>query len=246
MTISTLVTVGLLIICHLFVKTEKSKSVVLKSSAILTVILHYSPLWVDFFRTGAAEVASPMILPMYPCNVCMWILLVLSLSKKRERTVYQLFAEGLLWVGTVCGIIGVVFNEAFDSTPTLADWDVLKGMLSHSTMIFGILYLRVGGFMKIRVSNVVGTVCVLLTFVACGLIINLLYLLFDLGEANSMYLQEPPFSAMPWLNTWTIGIAAIMIVFTITALYEYIALRKEERWYTKLKIYFEDRKEKQK
>ncbi len=208
----------------------------LKSAAIITVVLHYSPLWVDFFSTGSAEVASPMILPMYPCNVCMWILLVLSLSKKQERTAFKLFAEGLLWVGTVCGFIGVLFNEAFDSTPTLADWDVLKGMLSHSTMIFGILYLRVDGFMKIRVFNVLGSACVLLTFIACGVLINRLYLLFGLGEANSMFLQEAPFSAMPWLNTWTIGVVGILIIFSLTALYEFLTLTKEERWYTKLKM----------
>ena len=49
-----------------------------------------------------------------------------------------------------------------------------------------------------------------------------------------MYLQEAPFPAMPWLNTWTIGVVAVVIVFSVTALCE-LSLPKEERWYTKLK-----------
>ena len=235
MVISLIVTIGLLILCRLFVKTDKGKEKVLKASAISTVILHYSSLWVDYLTTGSAEVNSVMIFAVYPCNICMWILLVLALCKKRDNIVYRLFATGLFWVGTGCGFIGIFLNENFASNPTLADWDVLKGLLSHSTMLFGTIYLAVSKFARIRVFNVLGAVSVLLVFIADGLFINGLFKAFDLPAKNSMYLQEPPFPSMPWLNTWTIGVCAVLVVFIATALYEQFTLPKEERWYTQLK-----------
>lgn len=246
MVISVIVTAGLLTVCRLYIKTEKGKIAVLKTAAISTVILHYSSLWVDFLTTGEAMVESVMLFAIHPCNICMWILLVLSLCKKRNNTAYRLFSEGLFWVGTVCGFIGILLNENFGNNPTLADWDILKGLLSHSTMIFGTIYLLVGGFVKIRVFNVLSTTCVLLLFIVDGVLINGLYKAFNLSAPNSMYLQQAPFPAMPWLNTWTIGVTAIALVFAITALHELITLPKKERWYTKLKLLNEKRKGEQK
>ena len=234
MVISAVITAGLLVLCRYFVKTDKGKARVLKASAISTVLLHYSSLWVDYISTGSAEVNSVMLFAVYPCNICMWILLALSLCKKRDNVFYALFAEGLFWVGTVCGFIGIFINENYGNNPTLADWDILKGLLSHSTMIFGTIYLLVGKFVKIRVFNVLSVVCVLLLFIVDGLFVNTLFKACDLGSPNSMYLQEAPFPAMPWLNTWTIGVVAVVIVFSVTAFCE-LSLPKEERWYTKLK-----------
>jgi hypothetical protein len=235
--ISYLLIAGILVFCFYKIKQERYKIFILKFSAIITVILHFSSLWVDFFQTGRAEVQSPMLLPIYPCNVCMWLLLVCAFCKNRQGVVYRVLTEYTFWAGVVCGTIGILLNENYASTPSLLDYEVLKGLLSHSTMVLGCLYLLVGGFVKIRVFNTVSAICGLLFFLVDGAIINTLYAVFDLSPCNSMYMLEPPFDTMPWLTPYLMGVVAVLLVFGVTTLYEYLTLPKEERWYNKLKNY---------
>ena len=137
MMISALVSAVLLVVLYKKIKEQSAKEGILKFFAVVTVIIHYSSLWVDYFKSGSATVQSPMLLPIHPCNVCMWLLLISAFVKKREGTLYRLLTEFTFWAGTVCGTIGLVLNENFGNNPTLADYEVLKGMLSHSTMLFG-------------------------------------------------------------------------------------------------------------
>ncbi len=232
MVVSFAITIGLLVLFYFTIKNEKGKRAVLIVAAISTVVLHFSSLWVDFFSTGEAIAQEPMLLPIYPCNVVMWMLLIVSILKKRENNVaYKMLAEFTFYAGVICGIIGIVLNENFANNPNLADWEILKGLLSHSTMIFGCTYLLVGGYVKIRVFNVVSGIVGLIIFLIDGMIINGLYSLFKLDPCNSMYMLENPFPQMPWLSPYLMGLFAVILVFVITAIYEQFALKKEERWY---------------
>ena len=127
----------------------------------------------------------------------------------------------------MCGIIGLVFNANFDSNPTLLDYSVLKGLLSHSTMILGTLFLGVSGLVKIRVRNVLSVVSGLLLFLLIGLGINAIFAKFGIEDCNAMYLQEPPFASMPWLNTAVMGVAGVAVAFIFTVLFEKLALKKK-------------------
>ena len=176
MVISGVLSVVLLVLARKFATEEKTKNNILKFWAIITVVIHYSNLWVDYFAFGGeATVENNHILPVYPCNVVMWMLLVAALMQNKKRLAFQMLGEFCFWVGTVCGVIGIVLNVNFDNTPTLADYDVLKGMLSHSTMLFGCLYLRTGGFIRIRTFNAVSVASGLGVFVLCGMVVNKLY-----------------------------------------------------------------------
>ena len=55
-----------------------------------------------------------------------------------------------------------------------------------------------------------------------------LFRLFDLGDVNAMYLLEPPFEDLPFINTFTIGIAGVVMVIIISTILEFIFLPKEE------------------
>ena len=235
MVITFSLTAVLLIILHYKVTTTTGKVNVLKISAILTVIVHYSSLWVDYFTYGSATVQNTMLLPIYPCNIMMWLLLAVSFVKKREGVAYKFLSEFTCLAGVVCGIIGIVLNENYGNNPSLLNYDIFKGLFSHTTMVFGCLYLKTAGFIKIRVSNVLSVVAGLLLFVIDGVIINTLFAVFNLDSVNSMYLLEPPFANLPFINTGVIGIAGILLIFGLTALYELITLPKEERWYTLIK-----------
>ena len=234
MVISGLVSVLLILTMVRYIKTDNGKTGALKFFAIITVIIHYSSLWVDFFKNGSAEVESVMLLPIYPCNICMWLLVACAFVKRKGGTAYRMLTEFTFWAGTVCGSIGILLNENYDSNPTLLDYDVLKGLLSHSTMIIGCIYLVASGIVKIRVRNVISVVAGLLLFLADGAIVNTLYAVFKLDPCNSMYLLEAPFSNIPWLITPVMGLMGVALAFILTALYEQIFLPREERWYRAL------------
>ena len=235
MVVSGIITLCLLWLMAKYFKSDDKKISALKFFAIITVVIHYSSLWVGFFTNGSAEVASVMLLPIHPCNVCMWLLVACAFVKKREGTVYRILTEYTFWAGCVCGFIGILLNENYDSTPNLLDYDVLKGLLSHSTMVIGCAYLAVSGIVKIRVKNVISVIAGLLFFVVDGTVINTLYAIFKLDPCNSMYLLEAPFSDIPWLITPVMGLMGVAVAFIITALYEQIFLPEEERWYKHLK-----------
>ena len=234
MLVSALITAGLLVLAYFFVQKQESKVRILKIVAVLTVAVHFSSLWVDFFKTGDADVQDSMLLPIYPCNICMWLLLITAFVKKREGVPYTVLAEFTFWAGVVCGSIGIILNENYANTPSLLDYDIFKGLFSHSTMVFGALYLLVGGFVKIRVFNTLSVICGLLFFILDGVVINALFTYFNLGDCNCMYLQENPFPNLPWLSSPVMGMMAVVLVFTITCIYERVTLPLQERWYTKI------------
>lgn len=242
MAISTFFLILCLSLCKRYVKDQRIKDRILKISALLTVAIHYSSLYVDYFSTGSAEVESTMLLPIYPCNVAMWLLLIVAFMKNRRGKLYTILSEFTFYLCIVGGVIGIVFNEVYISTPNLADWDVLNGLLSHSTLLFGGIYLLLGGYINIRVRNVVSVFYGAVLLLADGILIIGMYRLANLDAPNCMYLLENPFPQIKWFNTFVVGGIGVLLVFIITVVYEQIALKEDNRWYHKIKEYVEERK----
>ncbi len=242
MIISALITAGLLILARVFVKEQNSKNKILKIAAIVTVLLHYSNIWVEYLTTGRAEVENNHLFPVYPCNVMMWLLLLAAYRKDKEDTFFVMLAEFVFWGGILCGSIGIIFNFNYDNTPSLLDYDVLKGLVSHSTMLFGCIYVLVGGYIKIRVFNVVSCAVGAMFFLLDGFLVNSIYHIFRLEPVNAMYLLESPFPSMPWFSPILMGVIGLSLLFICLAIYE-TRFPKEERWYHKLKNFREKREE---
>ena len=234
MVISGLISIAILLLMRRFCKTDGSKSVAIRFFAVITVIIHYSSMWVEYLTTGSATADSSMLFPLYACNICMWLLLIVSFTQKRENFVYRTLTEFTFWAGCVCGFIGILLNEQYGYNPNLQDYHILKGLLSHSTMIVGAALLAVLGIVKIRVRNVLSVALGLTLFIAVGATMNALYAHFELPPCNSMYLLSPPYSDLPWLNSGFIGAVALLTAFLLSALYEQIFLPKNERWYARL------------
>lgn len=230
--LSGILTIALLALASMYIHDEKSKNKILLFSAVLTVILHYSNLWVNYFVSGGtATLENNHILPVYPCNVVMWMLLISALIRNKQRLIFSMLSDFCFYVGTICGIFGIVLNFNFDNTPTLADYDVLKGMLSHSTMLFGCLYMRVGGYVKFRVFNIVSIAAGLGIFIVCGQTVNALYEHFGMVAPDGMWLRENPYIGIPPI---ALGFVALLFLFVPLHLWE-LRLPVEERWYTKLR-----------
>lgn len=234
--ITFLITLFVLLILKSKIKKEETKDRTLKMVAVVTVLIHYSSLWVEFVSTGSATIDSNMLFPIYPCNIVMWLLLITAFIKNKQSRFFQIISEFTAYAGIVCGVIGVVINENFFANPNFLDYGIFKGLLSHNTMILGAAYLFTMKYVTIRLkSNMFSAVCGLLFFVVDGLLVNTFFSIFNLPAVNAMYLQQNPFPEIPWLNTFTMGVLAIILLFIFTSIYEYFYYQKEERWYYNVK-----------
>lgn len=231
MAVSFGATAILLIALRLLVKTDRTKNRILKIAAIITVVIHYSNIWVNYFANGGtATVENSHILPVYPCNVVMWMLLAAALIQNKKRLIFRLLSEFCFYGGTICGVLGIVLNVNFGNNPTLADFEILKGLLSHSTMLFGCLYMLVGGYIRIRVFNVLSLLFGLSSFVICGKLVNSLYEHFGMTPPDGMWLESNPYFTT---SPMKLGLLAVGVMFIILHLWE-LHLPKEQRWYKHL------------
>lgn len=232
MIISGVLTVALLALFSRYAKDDHTKNRILRFFAIITVMIHYSDLWVEYFTNGGiAEIENNQILPVYPCNVVMWMLLVASLLKDKKCLLFQLLGEFCFYGGTLCSVFGIVLNFNFDNNPTLADYEVLKGLLSHSTMLVGCLYMLVGRFIKISIFNPVSVAAGLGVFVFCGTAVNALYSACGMEPPDGMWLLSNPYISV---SPMILGLFLVIALFLALALWE-LRLPAEERWYHKLR-----------
>ena len=244
MLISGLITALLLFLAARFVKKESHKSLILKVTAVVTVLIHYSDLVVDFFKnSGDTPIASVHILPVYPCNIIMWMLLILAFIENKKRLIPRLLAEFCLIVGTICGIVGIVLNINYNNSELgLMDYDILKGMLSHSTMLFGCIYIYFCRYFKLGVFNTLSLFAGFLIFVICGLTVDGLYVAHGMEPPDGIFIKEVPYIG---ISSIPLGAALLVVVFGILALLEQ-RLPKEERWYSKIGAFIKSIKNKNK
>lgn len=230
--ISLIIVAGIMAVCKITIKKQSTKDLILKIVALLVVVIHYSSLYVDFFTNGGdAMVENNMILPVYPCNIIMWLLVVVAFMKNKESFAFKSTAGYTFIGGTLCGLIGVFFNTNFLNTPDLHDYDILKGLVSHWVMVFGTVYIFVFKYIKLRVVETTKSIFLgLILFVLCGALINGLYAIFDVPSVNAMYMLEPPLASLPFFNFFTMGLLGLILSFIGLNIYEFFALPKDERW----------------
>ena len=216
MVISAIITAGLLVLFSKKVTTDRRKSQVLRFFAVITVIIHISDAWVDYFTSaGSATITSVHILPIYPCNVIMWMLLIAAFLDNKKGLLFQMLGEFCFYGGILCGSIGIILNANFDSTPTLADYTVLKGLLSHSTMLLGCIYMKTGKFIRIRSFNAISLLAGMGVFVICGLSMNWLFEHFGMEARDGMFLKANPYFPMSPFVPCAVFVVVLYIVLRI-------------------------------
>lgn len=217
------------------IKDQYVKDLVLKIIGILTFVLHISYLWVEYLMYGRASVNVNTLFPLYFCNVNMYIMLILPFMKNREGKTFKFLAEYLFYGGTIGCIIATLFSSIYHANPNIADWYVLKSLLSHTSLLIGSLYIGIGGFIKIRVKNTISFINGIMLCIGVGFITNILFEVCGLASPNAMYLDAPPVEGIPWLTSYLAAALMIITVFIFTVIYEQIKLPKEERWYNLIK-----------
>ena len=234
---------GACILLRKKVKEEKTKRIVLLICSVVTVLVHYSSILYHFVAEGDATtviIHNPQyLLPIYPCNVVMWLCVIVALIKDNKSKVFITLSEFITFFGIFSGILGMSLNFDFIANPTFLDYDVTKGMFSHSFMILNCCLFPVFGYIKISTPR--NMVSVLVGVVLLWLIGSYNNLTFELltsytpQSINSMFLVTTPFEGAPWLTFFPIVGMMLVLYLIFFNVYELIAYRKGNRWFDKIK-----------
>ena len=238
-----LIIVGLLILFKKVCKTDKSKYILLLILPLITIVCHYSSLVYHQIKSAGAMdflINNPnLVLPIYPCNVVMWLALVYGIIKNKQTKFSMFLADYIFWFGMVSAFVGMTVNIDFFNNPTLLDYDVTKGILAHAAMLLNVLTLSVLGFIKIRLEkNLLHILISIIMMFVIGLYCNLLITVIGSEEfaynVNSMFLIHSPFEAVPFLTYPLISLVAFVLYFITFAICEMFVYKKGSRWYNRL------------
>lgn len=222
-----------------FVNSERSKNIILIVSAFFTVFCHYSSLLYHHFLDRSAMeylIHNPnLILPIYPCNVVMWSCVVYGLMKNKDSRVGRFLSDYIFWFGIVSTLVGMFANVDFIMNPTLADFDVTKGIISHATLLFNVLLLAIFGRVKVNIKkNMTHIVISIFMMMIIGLYCNLVFRVLVSEEmayqVNSMFLIHSPFAGIDFLTYPIIALIAIPLYFGLFAICDRFAYKKGERF----------------
>lgn len=239
--ISWALIIGLLVLANKGKQSEKKTHTIYIIGSFMCLFLHFSSIIYHLIADKRFVIDETMYLPMYPCNVFMWIHFVLALLiliNKKHTRVFQVLSEFVFFAGTIGGFLGLGFNTNYLANPDLSEYWILKGLLSHVALIFSSLYLLTGGIIKVNLkSNIVSCLYGGYLLVLCGLYTNFMLEHFvKLSyEVNSMYLLHPPLPEYPFLNIFTFAIIGLILNVIFITIYETVKLPKDERWYSSKK-----------
>ncbi|RMA78661.1 integral membrane YwaF-like protein [Metamycoplasma subdolum] len=248
--ILTFVCTILLLAAGYYIKKKEHKNIFLGFFAWGTFLIHISTLWVDFFINNPVVIQrhSSILITVYFCNLCMFALLFCSMFKNKEGRLFKHFATFVAWGGTIGSLITTFYPDFYMDYPTI-DWGTMKSMMSHTFMLIGCLYLFVGKYIKLRVSNLIsffyGLVAVLIIGLALDGILKYTGKKYGLHvtDESPMYIYKGPIPDVKWLTGPVIALFMMVLIFIIASIYEAF-LPKEERWYNKIKAFVKTCKEK--
>ena len=217
-----------------FIKNKTLNKVAIWFFAISTLVIHFSGIWHAYLTQGYADANLEYIFPVFPCHICMWLLVISATVFDKDNFLARLVKDFTFLGGTVCGTVGIVFNLNYAGNPTLTNYHVFKGLLSHSTMVVGCILLFVAGGTVIRLKrNLMAVAFGFSLFILDGLLVNYAYAHFGFEECNAMYLLYPPFEQFPFINIYTIVISAFIVAAVIGILYELAFVPRGKRWYNR-------------
>lgn len=238
-----LIALGLLIVKKC-VKKARVQNIILIAAAMFTIVFHYSSFIFKLLSGGdAMEYLSEtpnLILPIYPCNVVMWSALIFALLKNKKSKVGVFFADYLFWFGIISTLVGMFANIDFINNPTLADYENVKSIVAHATLLFNVLLLPIFSYIKIdvrrNITNIIISILVMATIGCyCNLIFRALVSEAAAYDVNSMFLIHSPFDGLDFLTYPVISLIAIVIYFFVFVICDLCAHKKGERFYNKIK-----------
>ena len=231
---------GMLILVKKTVKSKRAERILLLVCAVITVLFHYSTfifLWIS--GGGALEYLKEnanLILPIYPCNVVMWSALILPIFKNRESKLAKLFIDYVFWFGIFSTLVGMFANVDFIMNPTLKDYDIVKSIVAHATLLFNVLLLPIFGMVRIDfLRNMKNMLISVIGMYVIGLYCNLIFKVLVSSEAaydvNSMFIIHSPFAGLDFLTYPIIAVIGLFLYFLVFFIADLIKYPKGKRWF---------------
>ena len=234
---------ALLFLVKKTVKSNRAENIILIIAAVVTILFHYSTFIFRFITKDAAfeylKENPNLILPIYPCNVVMWSCLILGLMRNKESKLGLLLTDYIFWFGIFSTLVGMFANVDFIMNPTLKDYDIVKSIVAHATLLFNLLLLPLFGKiennffrnMKNMIYSVIGMYVI-------GLYCNLTFKVLVSSEAaydvNSMFIIHSPFEGVGFLTYPTIAVVALILYFSLFCVCDCVKNKKGERWFNRL------------
>ena len=227
-----------------YVKQEDTQNIILCVAAIFTILFHYSTFIFKLLSGGdAMEYLSEtpnLILPIYPCNIVMWCALIFAFLKNKKSKVGAFFTDYLFWFGVISTLVGMFANVDFINNPTLTDYENVKSIAAHATLLFNVLLLPLFGYIKIDVKRNLTNIIISIFVMAaiggyCNLVFHALASEAVAYDINSMFLIHSPFDGLDFLTYPVICLIAIPIYFGVFVICDLCVHKKGERFYNKVK-----------
>lgn len=231
-------------------KTDKTKRIWIIVCACGTVFVHYSSLIYHAIGHAVApdqittvleflQCNPNLVLPIYPCNVVMWLCLILAFLPKKDGKTYRFLVNFCFIFGVVSAVVGLAANGDYFNESVAKDYDICKSAVAHAFMLTNVLLLPVFGYFKLdTIKNTINVTIGVVLMAIIGLIDDVIVLVVggsDLMKAyNAMFLLKSPIDGIPFLTFYILGPIFVVATFGILTLIETIKLPKEERWYSKI------------
>lgn len=239
------VDVGLAILFRKTIKTEKGIYILLLVAAFSTVVVHYSPIVYHLIKDGECVsylTSNPnLVLPIYPCNVVMIATVIVGCLPNKNNRFSRYLIDFVVLFGGVSALVGMFANVDFIRNPTLADFDITKGIIAHGTMLLNSILYVAFGYLKIDLPRNMARFLIAVVMMAIiGLYDSAVILAFSgkefMMEVNPMFMLHSPFEGVPFLMFPVIAGIGIVILFGVLVIIEAIKYRKDKEhiWYRRL------------
>ena len=240
----TIAVVTLLLWCaRRYIKTEKQQYLLFIVASVATVLMHYSIFFYNCLKGTALEYLSAepdLLLPIYPCNLLMWIAVIFGLCKNKKTRFAEFICDYIFWFGIIAALVGMFANVDFINNPTLTDFNSTKSILAHGTLLFNILLLPLFGYVKVdffrNMRHIIYSILLMLaTGLYCTLVFSALVSTEAAYDENSMFLLHSPFEGLEFLTYPVIALIAIPIYFALFTVCELLVYEKGNRYYDRLR-----------
>lgn len=238
-----IVSLLILFVLKKFIKNDKYINLIFIILPILTILCHYSSLLYHQIVDGTAlnylESNPNLILPIYPCNVVMWCMLIYGFNQKEESKFSHFLRDFCFFFGIISALVGMFANVDFINYPHLNDYDIFKGVLAHGFMLLNIFALAFFGRIKIdliknMIHIVISIVMMFVVGLYCNIVVRVLSGADYAYQVNSMFILHSPFDGVKFLIYPFIAGIAIVAYFIIFNICELIAYKKGERWFNRI------------